>query len=182
MNLINVFQYLQRKTMFDDLLLIYNTPMTEYNKIIEKWNLKINVDELGCRKLSANYMTKLYLEQRTYYTKNIEDIFNVLEVGDLSWIGWYQQTIWNEYKFVCITLAMKKDDVIQSQLTLFVCNNLMFDCYTNKKTIPFTKFYFNKYYGKYNVIRGVLFSNNDETQEVEVKVEVEDPVFIETEL
>ena len=131
-------------------------------------------------------MTKLYLEQRTYYTKNIEDIFNVLEVGDLSWMKWYQQTIWNEYKFVCITLVMKKDNVVQSQLTLFVCNNLMFDCYTKTKTIPFTKFFFNKFYGKYNVQRCVLFSNENETEEVEVKVEeedpveMEDPVFIET--
>ena len=106
-NLLNVFTYLKQDDLKNDVLKIHHTPSNAYAKLIEDWGLLLNFD-VGSRRLSENYLTKMYLDQRTNYSNVINDFEALIDPGNVFWLKWYQPTIWDEYKFVSVTLALKR--------------------------------------------------------------------------
>ena len=142
---------------------------------MKDWNLEVN-DDISNKRISKNYITKIYLEQKTNYTTKVNLFHNQHKPGDTKWLSWYQSTIWDDYKFVSIQLELIEENGPGIKLIIIVCNNLIFDCYNSLNSVPFTKYHFLKYYGKYQATRGTLYTN--ETKKHAIRVKTEEDVIV----
>ena len=170
MNLLNVFIYLRQEDIKNDLLSILNHPTNKYEGLIKDWNLEVN-DDISNKRISKNYITKIYLEQKTNYTTKVNLFHNQHKPGYTKWLSWYQSTIWDAYKFVSIQLELIEDNGTGIKLIIIICNNLIFDCFSSQNSVPFTKYHFLKYYGKYQATRGTLYTNVEKQIAMRVKTE-----------